>query len=127
MVQFDHIEIHVKNSKRYVEFLQIIFKGGRFKKISENNTYMYLSPDLIRFEVKENSKFQKKLDLNVGIGFCLPCLRMKNASKHLDSLEGVEINKVLDNPDGKCIFFKDYEGIEWHIKDYEILDVFVNI
>lgn len=127
MVHFDHIEIHVKISKLYVEFLEKLFNGGRYKKISNNNTYMFLSPDNIRFEIKESSKFVKTIDLNNSLGFCLPCLRMKGAFLHLEKIHGITITKIIDNPDGKCVFFKDYEDIEWHIKDYEILDVYTNI
>jgi hypothetical protein len=127
MILFDHIEIHVENSKSYVKFLEKLFKGGRYKKISENNTYMYLTPDNLRFEVKENIKFQKNFNINTGLGFCLPCLRMKNASKHLSSIRQIVIQKVIENPDGKCFFFKDYQNIDWHIKDYQILDIYTNI
>ena len=35
--------------------------------------------------------------------------------------------KIINNPDGECIFFQDYEGIDWHIKDYDTLDKFTNI
>lgn len=127
MVQFDHIEIHVKIAKLYVEFLKKLFKGGRCKKISENNTYMFLSQDNIRFEIKESSKFDKTFDLNTTSGFCLPCLRMKGAFLHLEKINGIVITKIIDNPDGKCIFFKDHEDIEWHIKDYDFLDIYTNI
>lgn len=127
MVQFDHIEIHVKDSKLYVQFLKKIFNGGRFKKISENNTFMFLTPDNMRFEVKESAKFRESFDTQFGSGFCLPCLRMSGALIHLETIEGIIINKIIENPDGKCIFFKDYEDVGWHIKDYEILDIFTNI
>lgn len=127
MVQFDHIEIHVKDSKLYVIFLKNLFNGGRYKKISENNTFMFLTPDNIRFEVKESAKFQESFNTEFGSGFCLPCLRMANAFLHLETIHGVIIKKIIENPDGKCIFFNDYEGIDWHIKDYEILDIYTNI
>jgi hypothetical protein len=127
MIHFDHIEIHVKNSKLYVVFLEKIFNGGRFKKISENNTFMFLSPDNIRFEIKESGNFKNNFDIDNGIGFCMPCLRMNGALSHLENIQDIIINKIIDNPDGKCIFFKDYEHIDWHIKDYEILDVYTNI
>jgi len=127
MIHFDHIEIHVNNAKSYSDFLLLLFKGGRYKKISENNTYMFLTPDNLRFEIKENAKFIKKFILEEGSGFCLPCLRMNGAMKHLDTIDKITIEKIIENPDGQCIFFQDYEGIDWHIKDYVILDCFTNI
>ena len=54
MIKFDHIEVHVTNSKKYAFFLKKIFKGGRFKKISENETYMFISNDNFHIEIKEN-------------------------------------------------------------------------
>lgn len=127
MIQFDHIEVHVKDSERYVNFLVSLFGGGRFKRISDNNTYMFLSIDNIRIEVKERSNYLVNIDLENAIGFCLPCLRMKGAKNHLLSLGNIEITKELENPDGAVIFFKDYEGVDWHIKDYEIFDIYTNI
>ena len=127
MIYFDHIEIHVNSAKKYAEFLFKLFKGGRFKKISENYTYMFLTPDRLRFEIKENPSYLSNVDLTKSIGFCLPCLRMKNAEVHLKSIENIKIIRTIDNPDGKCFFFQDYLGINWHIKDYEILDIYTNI
>jgi hypothetical protein len=127
MVHFDHIEIHVKNSHLYCEFLTKLFSGGRYKKISENNIYMFLTHDNLRFEIKESQEYFKNFNLNEGAGICLPCLRKKGALEHLNSLGNIEIKKTINNPDGDCIFFKDYEGIDWHIKDYDILDMFTNI
>lgn len=127
MIHFDHIEIHVKNSYNYVLFLDKLFPINRFKRISENNTYMFLTGDGIRFEIKENDLFSRNFNISKDIGFCLPCLRMEGAIKHIESISNIEIFKIIDNPDGKCIFFKDYEGIDWHIKDYNILDIYTNI
>lgn len=127
MIQFDHIEVHVKDSSQYVLFLQQLFGGGRYKRISDNNTYMFLSVDNLRIEVKERINYTNNVDLECAIGFCLPCLRMKGAKQHLNSISSIEILKELDNPDGPVIFFKDYEGIDWHIKDYEVLDIYTNI
>ncbi len=127
MIYFDHIEIHVSNSKLYVEFLKELFGNGRFKRISENNTYMFLTPDGLRFEIKENVLYKNNFNLVDGIGFCLPCFRMAGAKAHLEQFNSIVITKELDNPDGKVYFFKDYEGIDWHVKDYEILDVYTNI
>lgn len=127
MIHFDHFEIHVKNSTLYIQYLHKLFKGGRSKRISENNTYMFLSPDLIRFEIKENINFSINFDISINIGLCLPCLRMKDAKLHLESIKEINIKKIVTNPDGLCYFFTDHEAIDWHIKDYEILDLYVNI
>ena len=127
MVQFDHIEVHVSDSKAYAEFLLRLFQNGRFKKIAQDDIYMFLSPDNLHIEIK-----QKDVDINRNkvisdIGFCMPCLRMKNALTHLKSLSEVEIIDKLENDDGPCYFFKDPEGIIWHIKDYSIQDKYINI
>lgn len=127
MVQFDHIEVHVTNSLEYSNFLIKLFKIGRYKKISVNNTYMFLTSDNLRIEIKESKLFTKKFNINNGLGFCLPCLRMHNAIVHLTTLENIVITKIIKNPDGDCIFFKDFQGIDWHIKDYGTLDIFTNI
>ncbi len=127
MIQFDHIEIHVKNSYNYVLFLKKLFPVSRFKKISENLTYMFLTGDGMRFEIKENISFEYMIDISTHVGFCLPCLRMEGALHHIESIQEVTIFKTINNPDGLCIFFKDYEGIDWHIKDYINLDIYTNI
>lgn len=127
MIAFDHIEVHVKNSEKYVFFLKNLFGGGRYKKISENNTYMFLTSDNIHFEIKEREAFSKPFDINSDIGFCLPCLRMKGAYDYLLKIEGIELTTQVHNPDGVCYFFRDYEGIDWHFKDYDIQDIYVNI
>lgn len=127
MIQFDHIEIHVKNSNKYILFLHKLFNGGRSKKISENNTYMFLTPDSIRFEIKESINNSSSFDINKNIGFCLPCLRMKDAKSHLETIKEVKFKKTIVNPDGHCYFFTDHEEIYWHFKDYEILDIYTNI
>jgi hypothetical protein len=127
MIFFDHIEIHVRNSNKYVTFLELLFKGGRYKRISNNNTYMFLTNDNLRFEIKESLNHKSNIDILESIGFCLPCLRMKNCLGHLESLENIVFTKKIDNPDGSCIFFKDYEGIDWHFKDYDVLDIYTNI
>lgn len=127
MIKFDHIEVHVKDAKKYAIFLKKLFIGGRFKKISDNNTYMFLSSDNIHIEIKENKNYQNVFNIDNGIGFCLPCLRMKNAKLFLDNVKEINITKEINNPDGSCYFFKDYEGINWHFKDYDIQDIYVNI
>lgn len=127
MILFDHIEVHVKNSERYIRFLQVLFKYGRYKKISENNTYMFLGSSDIHIEVKESVNYNKQFNLSDGIGFCMPCLRMKGAENHLKNIDQLHIDSEIQNPDGKCYFFTDYEGVKWHFKDYDIQDEYINI
>ena len=127
MIKFDHIEVHVKDAYKYAIFLKKLFIVGRFKKISENNTYMFLSSDNIHIEIKENKNHQNVFNIDNGIGFCLPRLRMKTAKIFLDDIPEINIIKELNNPDGSCYFFKDYEGIDWHFKDYDVQDIYVNI
>ena len=124
MIVFDHIEVHVIDTENYCKFLHSVFGGGRYKKISDNDTYMFLSNDQFHIEVKKS----KNTDINNenGIGFCMPCLRMDNALEHLNKLN-LEISKELHNPDGPCYFFSDFEGINWHIKSYALQDIYINI
>lgn len=127
MIKFDHIEVHVKNSLNYTIFLEKLMGDGKSKKISENDTYMFVSSDNIHIEVKQNTNFVRSFDIKNDIGFCMPCLRMKGAFDHLRSIDGIEIINQIENPDGACYFFKDYEGIIWHFKDYDIQDKYINI
>lgn len=126
MVYFDHFEIHVQDSQKYVDFLFLLFQGGRYKKISDNNTYMFLTVDGIHIEVKQSTNYNKNFDTEIGKGVCLPCLRTNDAKKHITEIKCI-INRVLENPSGDVYFFTDYEGVCWHIKDYIILDEYVNI
>lgn len=127
MIHFDHFEIHVRDSAKYVLFLQKLFSGGRFRLISENLTYMFLTQDGVRIEIKQNKSYQNFFNIDSGIGVCLPCLRTTNARKHIEDIGQITITKIINNPDGDVYFFKDYEQIDWHIKDYNILDKYVNI
>ena len=52
---------------------------------------------------------------------------MKAAFEHLKNINDLTITSKIKNPDGFCYFFKDYEGIDWHMKDYDIQDIYVNI
>jgi len=126
MIKFDHIEVHVSNSKKYALFLKKLFAGGRYKKISENETFMFISADNIHIEIKQKSNLIKN-ESKSHIGFCLPCLRIKGAFEHIKSINELVITNKIENPDGPCYFFKDYEGIDWHIKDYDIQDIYINI
>jgi hypothetical protein len=127
MIKFDHIEVHVKNAAQYSLFLEKLFGSGRHKKISENNTFMFVSADDLHIEIKEKLPFVRPFDIQTDIGFCMPCLRMKGALPHLKSIVGLEITSQIENPDGACYFFKDYEGIDWHFKDYDMQDLYINI
>lgn len=127
MILFDHIEVHVKNSEQYAIFLTELFNYGRFKKISDNNTYMFIGSSDIHIEIKENDKYQTSFNIVDGIGFCMPCLRMKGAEAHLKKIKKLNIDSEIQNPDGKCFFFTDYEGIKWHFKDYDVQDIYINI
>jgi len=127
MIHFDHIEVHVSNSEKYINFLTKLFNGGRAKKITDNNVFMFISCENLRIEVKEVQNNNNIINLDDSkIGFCLPCLRMKNAYEHIEKLNEVQIINVLNNPDGDCIFFKDHENIIWHIKNYVHNDIFTN-
>ena len=119
MIKFDHIEVHVKNSENYAVFLKKLMGNGRVKKISDNNTYMFISADDIHIEIKQKEHFIRPFDVQADIGFCMPCLRMKGARQHLLTINEIELTSEIQNPDGACLFFKDYEGIIWHFKDYD--------
>jgi hypothetical protein len=124
MILFDHIEVHVSKPEEYCKFLNSLFKGGRYSRISEDGTYMFLTQDQIHLEIKQSKDSLVKL---IGSkGFCMPCLRMDNAYDHLINLN-LSITKELSNPDGPCYFFTDMEGIDWHIKSYMKQDIYINI
>jgi hypothetical protein len=121
-VFFDHIEVHVEDIPRYCDFLVKIFDGGRFKQISESGISMFTSNDGINIEIKKRDNYV----FPSIAGFCCPCLRMENAKKVIEQELGLEIQSIVNNPDGNCYFFLDHEGITWHIKDYLIRDEFIN-
>ena len=113
-VYFDHVEVHVEDIERYGDFLIQLFRGGRFRKISDSGTSMFLGPDDVRIEVK-----RRKTDTPPGrAGFCLPCLRMSGARAHIEDGLGQVVDEVVTNPEGEVFFFTDHEGVQWHIKDY---------
>ena len=112
MSKFDHVEAHVSDIKRYCHFLQSLFEGGSFEVISQSGTSMFTSPDGINIEVKK-----KKIDQVPEMsGFCNPCLRRPDPKSLILEL-GLEIESEQDAPFGKVYFFKDHEGVTWHIKD----------
>jgi hypothetical protein len=121
-VFFDHIEVHVEDVERYCIFLKELFQGGRYNVISESGTSMFVSNDGINFEIKK----KKGVDTANIAGFCNPCLRMEHAKFIIQDKFQFTISKTVINPDGKCYFFKDHEGIQWHIKEYLVRDKFIN-
>ncbi|MDP3979912.1 MAG: hypothetical protein Q8Q33_00710, partial [Chlamydiota bacterium] len=121
-VFFDHIEVHVTDIPKYCDFLQSIFQGGRYKVISDSGTSMFVSQDGINIEIKK----KKTNDMPDQSGFCNPCLRMENAKDFIEQKLNLQIDQTMKNPDGNCYFFKDHEGITWHIKEYLVRDKFIN-
>lgn len=120
-VFFDHIEVHVDNIPKYCEFLVKMFHGGRYKVISKSGTSMFVSNDGVCIELK-----QRKSGNPTQAGFCNPCLRMEDAKEFIEKDLEYEITFTTNNPDGNCYFFKDYEGITWHIKEYLVRDLYIN-
>lgn len=111
-VRLDHIEVHVDDIVRYCAFMTRLFEGGTFKVISQSGTSMFTSPDGINIEVKK-----RKTAAAPGMsGFCNPCLRRPNPGDFITGL-GLRIEKELSTPAGMVYFFKDHEGVTWHIKD----------
>jgi hypothetical protein len=112
MAEFDHIEVHVAEIKRYCQFLVAVFEGGSYDVISESGTSMFISPEGIQIEVKK-----KKADRPPEMsGFCNPCLRRPDPKALIGGL-GLKIESERDTSSGKVYFFKDHEGVTWHIKD----------
>jgi hypothetical protein len=52
MTSFDHIEVHVSDISKYINFLKKLFEGGEFKELSENGTSMFKSPEGLFIELK---------------------------------------------------------------------------
>ena len=117
MTSFDHIEVFVTNINDYIDFLKKLFEGGEIKKLSENGTSMFKSPEGLFIELK-NKEIASKPILS---GFCQPCLRKLNAKEFIDK-NNLEIVSEVESTNGKIYFFKDHEGIIWHLKDYEDRD-----
>jgi hypothetical protein len=112
MSAFDHIEVHVLDINGYCRFLEAIFEGGSYIVISESGTSMFISLDGVHIEVKK-----KKTDREPEMsGFCNPCLRRPDPKALIWGL-GLNIESERDTPSGKVYFFKDHEGVTWHIKD----------
>lgn len=111
-VKFDHIEVHVSDIQKYCRFLQTLFEGGKYEVISNSGTSMFISPEGINIEVKKKSIN----DAPIMSGFCNPCLRRLEAKEFIMQL-GLTIEKELTAPTGMVYFFKDHEGVTWHIKN----------
>jgi hypothetical protein len=112
MAAFDHVEVHVSEIEKYCHFLAALFEGGSWEVISPSGTSMFTSPDGIRIEVKKRKTSQAP-----GMsGFCNPCLRRPDPETLILGL-GLKIKSEQDAPFGKVFFFKDGEGVTWHIKD----------
>ncbi len=121
-VFLDHVEVHVEDIPKYCEFLVRLFKGGRYKIISDSGSSMFVSHDGFNVEVKKN----KVGSPPVAAGFCNPCLRMENAKSFIENELQFEITQTVSNPDGNVYFFDDHEGVTWHLKEYLIRDETIN-
>lgn len=119
---FDHIEVHVNDIPKYCRFLKTVFGSGRYKVISDSGTAMFKSDDGLNIEIKKKDS----QDLATAAGFCNPCLRREKAKNFIEKKLKLKITKAVDNPDGKCYFFIDHEGITWHIKEYLAQDKYIN-
>jgi hypothetical protein len=112
MSRFDHVEAHVADIQRYCRFLQGVFEGGDYEVISQSGTSMFTAPDGVRIEVKK----KKDDDMPAMSGFCNPCLRRLDPPALISQL-GMEIESVRETDQGPVYFFRDHEGVTWHIKD----------
>ena len=111
-VKFDHIEVYVGDINRYCYFLKALFEGGTYEVISKSGTSMFTSPDGINIEVKK-----RNIDnMPVMSGFCNPCLGRVNAKEFINGF-GLQIEKEASSSSGMVYFFRDHEGVLWHIKD----------
>lgn len=80
--------------------------------ISKSGTSMFTSPDGVRIEVKA-----RKTDSEpIMSGFCNPCLRRRNPRELVTRL-GLSVHHELDTETGEVVFFRDDEGVMWHVKD----------
>ena len=79
-------------------------------KISENETFMFISVDDIHIEIKQSSDFIKN-ELKTYKGFCLPCLRMKGAFEHLKNINELTITSKIKNLLDSVISLKITKGL----------------
>jgi hypothetical protein len=114
MTRFDHIEAHVGDIKKYCEHLTKIFRGGKVEVLNKEGVAMFTSPDGLNIEVKNRTTDESP----VLSGFCSPCLRMEGARSFILDTLGYRIVDKRRTPQGYPVyFFRDYEGVLWHIKD----------
>lgn len=121
-VFFDHVEVHVKDIPKYCDFLVKLFKGGRYKIISDSGSSMFVTASGLNVEVKKN----KTDNIPTAAGFCNPCLRMEHAKSFIEDELLFEITQTVSNPEGNIYFFNDHEGVTWHIKEYLFQDETIN-
>ena len=113
-VKFDHIEAHVNEIGPYCRFLTTLFEGGTTKLLSDNGTSMYTSPDGYNIEVKK-----KQIETTPSMsGFCNPCIRRQEPLEFITGL-GLKIDTELSAPAESIFFFRDHEGVLWHIKELQ--------
>lgn len=120
-VYFDHIEAHVSDIQKYCNFLVKLFQGGKHKKINDNGTSMYVSPDDLAIEIKKRASDV----LPIESGICMPCIRLENPEDHICNTLGLKIDKSFPLPEGSVYFFTDHENIVWHAKSYIHKDQFI--
>ena len=71
---------------------------------------MFKAPSGLQIEIK-----MQKEDAVMGTaGFCNPCLIAKDAASFVKDCLELEIVKEVKGP---VYFFKDHEGVTWHIKE----------
>jgi hypothetical protein len=113
-VELDHLEIHVRDLPAYREFLVALFRGGDYRVLTDDGITMYRAPGGQCFELKPRAEGAVAPDRS---GVCLPCIRMADPMPHLRDL-GVTPHETVENERGHIHFFRDAEGVEWHVKDY---------
>jgi len=113
-IRFDHIEVHVADIPRYAAFLTGMFDGGTTEILNAEGVSMFTSPEGLNIEIKP----REVAAAPALSGFCNPCLRMVGARSFVEQTLGYAIIEERRTPQGYPVhFFKDYEGIMWHVKD----------
>ena len=113
-VEFDHLEIHVRDVPAYRAFLAALFRGGDYRILNDEGVTMYRTPCGRCFELKPRAPDATPPDRS---GVCLPCIRMTDPLPHLASLR-ITPDTTVENEHGRIHFFTDAEGVEWHVKDW---------
>lgn len=113
-MKFDHIEVYVRDIKKYCHHLIKMFQGGNVVVLNEEGISMFTGPEGLNIEVKKRAIDQD----SILSGFGCPCLRMEGAKSFIQDTLNYEIVDTRKDLQGYPVyFFKDYEGIMWHIKD----------